>query len=1230
VAARHGLLIRPDDLLVLGVGWSGMTLEPGTTTAPPQLVATGVDALLELELPPQHVAEMPPRWRWWGTPWTPLPGPTAPVGGAVAPVAVTEDVLRIFYIADDGLVYAHRLQRDGGPSPFAGRWSVEGPIPNATFRPGAALVALSDGTVSELYAVDDSGRLHLHRTQIDGSLGDWQPADGADAPSILQDDELAVAFSNGAANVFVRRGSALYRWRSGLGFEPFGDVFPNGFTAASLSAVVPIVTWLEGDGTIIVAHNPGEGAGTGWVFDRVAAPPTNLGFDAKLDLAPDSPNILTVIDAVGVLWGATLNFSQTAGLALVFSVGPWKELSGNAQPRGRATSIRGLIAYAEWTGNVTTLLVDFSVTTVRVEQIRQLGDWCWPGSRLGMCQRGAAVDVAAIGADRLVRHAGRHADLSWTTDRSPFDDAFVSVRKVGPFPATQAEPTRLVVRPPAGERVPLTADGVLDALARLPVQPADGTRIELPYGMHLTPTAPLSTAHAARPVLHAGVAEPWRTRLALAAGGSAALVPRVAQGDPHRWTPTLNVQMRNAIAGAAATSGTPVTARRLQLGALGGSLDATGSWRAVGWEHEAVDGRDVRIRTTRRGILYPLGHEATFELSAQRRFDPRADVSIAVLHQEASLRITEAVRRFDPGRREFPFGEAEIATPTIDGLDPPVWQEQDAFFRPTAGGRPVTVPVILRNGAETATAYVPVLFVPDDAPMPATPERLASVYLQSDRAFVPPTVVALAPEARFELHEVRLHGSPTGPDANGRRSFLPAIREALVGLPAARDLAQAGATQAVHYADQFLQTGDRSRMLDLVAPLDLDLGAAPERVGALATPAFAARALSGDGVPFDPAAAVGFDPKALFGADAKLLGLVSLRDVIARTSDGLPPQLRTVFDGGVPRPQLDWTAPITAAGPLRPRPGMSAALDLHVRADGVPPRVVTTGGLTNIQLELAGVLTVGFAALRFRSEAGGTPQLSVEGPEVRLGGTLGFLSVLQDAAAELSAASPVAIVATPTGVTARHDVAVRPLTLSAGVFSISVRGLSFRTAISLPYRGQLGVELGFCSRRHPFTLAVWLLGGGGFLELTIRDGRLTEVVAAIEVGGVWSVDWVVVQGEVHALAGIELRLGADGGVGLTGFLRVGGSVSVLGLVSVSLEVSARITADLVPRLKISAQARIVIEVDLFLVSAAVDLAHTVVLYEEGDETRDLRLGTVSEAAARAAWAERRAAFAVAS
>ena len=127
---------------------------------------------------------------------------------------------------------------------------------------------------------------------------------------------------------------------------------------------------------------------------------------------------------------------------------------------------------------------------------------------------------------------------------------------------------------------------------------------------------------------------------------------------------------------------------------------------------------------------------------------------------------------------------------------------------------------------------------------------------------------------------------------------------------------------------------------------------------------------------------------------------------------------------------------------------------------------------------------------------------------------------------------------------------------------------------------------------------------------------------------------------MHALAGIEIRL-VDGHAQLTGYLRIGGSVQVLKLISVSLEVTAEITAGSGPGqpFRVVASASIVLEVDLFLASFPLELHQSVVLYEAGGEEhlapQEVRAFLVSarqpqalaSADARAAWLEFRRAFA---
>ena len=103
-------------------------------------------------------------------------------------------------------------------------------------------------------------------------------------------------------------------------------------------------------------------------------------------------------------------------------------------------------------------------------------------------------------------------------------------------------------------------------------------------------------------------------------------------------------------------------------------------------------------------------------------------------------------------------------------------------------------------------------------------------------------------------------------------------------------------------------------------------------------------------------------------------------------------------------------------------------------------------------------------------------------------------------------------------------------------------------------------DFSFSSREHPFNLTVAFLGGGGFFHLQIDTLGIKMLEAALEFGASASIDLGVASGSVHIMAGIYFsmqRRDIDGievdAATLEGYLRMGGELSVLGLISVSLE-----------------------------------------------------------------------------
>src|SRR5262249_51868216 len=127
-------------------------------------------------------------------------------------------------------------------------------------------------------------------------------------------------------------------------------------------------------------------------------------------------------------------------------------------------------------------------------------------------------------------------------------------------------------------------------------------------------------------------------------------------------------------------------ARRLHLSALGGLLDAEGSWDpqpdSLGlaqWLHLATLGRDHYVRVVYVGFFYHFGHAAALVKETERMFesldgDPKRRV--AVLRQRFNVVLRQRTRDYSGTHhvyrgRNFPFTRVAILTTvTPDLLEP--------------------------------------------------------------------------------------------------------------------------------------------------------------------------------------------------------------------------------------------------------------------------------------------------------------------------------------------------------------------------------------------------------------------------------------------------------------------------------------------------------------------------------------------------------------------------------
>jgi hypothetical protein len=118
-------------------------------------------------------------------------------------------------------------------------------------------------------------------------------------------------------------------------------------------------------------------------------------------------------------------------------------------------------------------------------------------------------------------------------------------------------------------------------------------------------------------------------------------------------------------------------------------------------------------------------------------------------------------------------------------------------------------------------------------------------------------------------------------------------------------------------------------------------------------------------------------------------------------------------------------------------------------------------------------------------------------------------------------------------------------------------------------------------------LTVTVFGGGGYflIKATPKD---IYVEAALEFGAAVSVNLGTASDAVYVLAGIMFTMDGDA-VHLSGFLRMGGYVSVLGLISMSIELDMDL--NWVPELhSVIGQATITVEVSVLFFSEAVRIS----------------------------------------
>jgi hypothetical protein len=745
-------------------------------------------------------------------------------------------------------------------------------------------------------------------------------------------------------------------------------------------------------------------------------------------------------------------------------------------------------------------------------------------------------------------------------------------------------------------------------LAVAPREQGKASSLELPWRLLLALQDKARCRHrSTRGGGSEGVTEMWNTRVL------APSLSRYSEVFPFASLPletpfALSTPLRDKVpeiaARGRANPGLPVRVDKLILTTCGAWVSGSIRYPDLDWTHRTAMGRDFYVRLAMRGVLFPFGHDASVVSVTERTFD--GSTKTAGLQQIFALLITQPARDYGideaPHQREFPFHRVEIEPVEVIPLDPPPTGARSFWLEHNGSA------VMFTIRASSADGVVPMQLPLIFSEMGTNAQQLVDAYAQGPRAGVdaapaPPTAlvnrriplvvrrtagqaVEAVEGATQQVRSVTL-GANIVPGGVG---FHPRLAELEVTLPAVQQLlgqemAAIRATLAPEVRNA-TATAPPPFLLQF-APRALNFAAA--RAAVVAAPNMAVDRIHRELGP--TVASLPTDPKKLFDRSAKVLGVVPLVDLIG-TITGRP----TITWSQTPSPHaiLTWKEALTTeSGPFKPGSGCKVALVVKTVLDGTQPKTTTDGTITNFVIGIpspkpeAFLVRLDFEHLTFHAEPGKLPDTRFKITAASLGKKLRFVQQLSSHLPAVGNKAPV-IDIDLREVRVRYAIAI-PTPLSMGLFTL--QNLLLQAGITLSLGDQpVVIDFAFGTRAHPFLVTVMGFGGGGYLELGIRaggaDSGLERFVGGIEFGAAVAMNFGVAAGEVHVFGGIVFTK-QGGEIEIAGYLRIGGSVRVLGLITVSVELTLSLTY-VAPNI-LRGAAKLVIAVDLTFWSTSVEI-----------------------------------------
>jgi hypothetical protein len=686
-----------------------------------------------------------------------------------------------------------------------------------------------------------------------------------------------------------------------------------------------------------------------------------------------------------------------------------------------------------------------------------------------------------------------------------------------------------------------------------------------------------------------------------------------------------------------------IPTEKLYLSTLGAWVDVLGDWpeplpftdtavfSVEQWQHRAAMARDNYVRVVYAGNYLPFGNDAALVKVTERKAQSIAGgPTTAYLRQRFFLITRQPTISYasltDAQKRNMPYQSITITTLVTPDIVPqvvpgPDGLERYAFF-PTVGGNPFLFHIIGTDWeGNTSEFSAPLYFVERGGDY----VKAVQAYNISGTGTRPLSgqKIAFAPphnpgDTSLQTSTLTFSAQPAAPLPTEISPFFPQMDAADVVVPAIQQLTGGSGEMPLQYFSGYLTNGmdptkNPGEVFAQKTGTPQSVGFNGKQSGGVATPNLTVSGLSrkfGTVSGSDPSnvAQGNFNPADIFqDAGAKLFGVVKISDLLDKVAGLADPNTAPILVTNRLPSQITTTlsfsplvSPTYSAlggfillkfnGDLTKALALNATIVMPLTGGG--PQVTIHGELNNFTLSLANVIGITIDQIAFDAPAGqkltvtaSMPPTSDNGP-IQFLGDLSFLNALQKFIPSNGFQDPPSLDVSSDGITAGYSLPFPEIGL--GLFSITNASIS--AALTLPFftPNPIRFRFAFCERQHPFNITVSLLGGGGFFGITVGPDGVEILEASIEVGANVSISVVVASGNVHIMAGVYLKYDMVGTSSqLTGYLRAGGSLDVLGLISASVEFYLGFTYFFGPPCSIAGEATVTIEVHVLLFSASV-------------------------------------------